>query len=170
MKRILLVPLLLVLGPACVPMVQALNGLDDDTPDTWAYDGQARWQGRDEGTLSGSLSSVGEMQDEPAEVELWIDDGMDVDIRTHKPDGSWAMVAGWVPLDEPLAPGQVLDMTTYGIGCWGPEEGAYDYDGMPESGQVFVDEGADGSLVITVDMGFEDGFATGVAVADPIDG
>lgn len=175
--RFLMLPAVLLLGTACNPVMLTTWGDDFDSgfdgADDYGYDdygySQARWVGRPDGSLSGDLSSVGNMQDLPADVSLRGDDyGVDVNITAYKPDGTWGMVAGWVPIDQPLAADQELPMTDNGIGCWGPESGMYDYDGPPQEGTMYVDQGEDGSLVITVDMLFDDGqHAVGVAIADP---
>lgn len=120
------------------------------------------------GSLSGTLPTVGRLENAPADG--WVtatESTLDFDLTTHLDDGRWGMIGGWVVLDGPLRPGQVLSIEAEDVvGCSGPE-GTFDYDAPPEDAMVIVDETPDGDIELTFDFDFgQDGDIVGVAVLE----
>ncbi len=96
------------------------------------------------GRMAGSLSTVDGFYDRVVDDYVTFD-GNYLDIEMHAVgDYGWAMMYGWVSLEQPIEDGDVIVLrgprASAFVGCAGPEQWQADYDNAPETVEIRFDE------------------------------
>lgn len=138
----------------------------------WSYEEQGQILPV-EGAMAGDMAGNGEFERDITRGTAWkTDDGI-LQLEVHALGDAWAMFGATLDLNE-LEPG--VSHTYQGdqvdsIGCSGPVEYEYDFDGPADQVTVSVDDvelEVEGSIQLTISADFPDGaFVTAVVVVPP---
>lgn len=165
MKRIIVPAVLVFAATGCVETPRA-TGFGDtyrDDADV-SYEAPAPHFQREvvDGTMAGNMPANGDFERGVTRGSMWSSDSTWIDLEIHATGDAWAMIVGSLDTSrlEEGVPVQLSRGEFEMVGCSGPAEYEYAFDG-PADSVVVTEEtvGIDGEqhLEYTVAVGFPDG-------------